>query len=175
MPRTISTGLATEFAKVVTQPGYLVQINASQIRRWSTFGDIVYQGVPWISMDFEVLGLQWDPDKDLQCTLTVQNLDSAIAAWILLESLADVTVDIYQFAAGALADGDAPQLARMVFDSCQVKLDQMNANLVQQSSLFAFSPRRRVDVPNGFSYALPKGSQIAWGNEIYVVEPDTNV
>lgn len=172
MPRAISTGLATELAKTVTRVGYLLQINGSEIRRWSNLGDVTYLGVPWADVDFEITGLRWDADRDPECQLRMNNLDSAAAAWFLLEPLADVTVDLYQFAAGALADGDAPQIARFVFDGMTVRLATLEARLTAQSSLYSYSPRRRVDSSNGFSYALPKGTQITWGNEVFIVEPE---
>jgi hypothetical protein len=170
--RAVSTGLQAELDKTVTRIGYLLQINGSEIRRWSNLGDTTYLAVPWAGVDFDISGLRWDTDRDPDCTLKVSNLDSAVAAWFMLEQLQDVTVDIYQFAPAALADGDASYLAKFVFDSCQIKLDVLEARLVAYSSLYAYSPRRRVDSSNGFNFALPKGTQVTWGNEVYIVEPE---
>lgn len=174
MPQTISSALATAFAGPVTQPGYLVQINASQILRWSTLGNITYNGVPWTNQDFEVRGLKWDPTQDPVAKLRVQNLDGAIGAFFMLEQLVDVTVDIWQVAAGVLGAGDAAQMPRMVIDDCAIGLDWIEIGLVGYASMNAMSPRRRVEAASGFSYALPPGTQIAWGNEIFILEEGNN-
>ena len=172
MPRTITSALQTELSKQITSVGYLMQINGSQILRWTDIGDVTYNSVPWVGVDMDITGLKLDPDRDPECDLSVQNLDSAVAALFLTEAMADVTVDLYQFARGALATGDAAYMFKLVFDSMQIKVDRLTAHLSAYSSLYAFSPRRRVEVSTGFSYALPRGTQIAWGNEIFIVEPD---
>lgn len=171
MPRTVSSGLQTELNKPITSVGYLLQINASITMRWSNIGDVTYQGVPWTGVDLVISGLKWDPDRDPECSISVQNLDSAVAALFQTEAMADVTVDLYQFARGALTSGDAVQLARFVFDGrVQIKVDRIEAHLAAQSSLYSFAPRRRVEVSTGFSYALPRGTQIAFGTETLITE-----
>lgn len=172
MPRTITAALAVELAKTVTSVGYLIQINASQILRWSNLGDVTYLGVPWVDVDFAIEGLSWDSDRDPECSLQIQNLDNAIAALFLNEAMADVTVDLYQFARGALASGDASQLARFVLGNTKIKLDKLEVPLIGQSSLSEFSPRRRIDQVNGFYFALPRGTQLVWENEILIAEPE---
>lgn len=170
MPQPISSALATAFAGPVTQPGYLIQINGSQILRWSTLGALTYNGVPWVDQDLDVQGLKWDPTQDPSAKLRIQNMDNAIGAFFMLEQLVDVTVDIYQIARGALTAGDAVYLARLVIDECTIGLDSIDVSLVGSASMNALSPRRRVDAVNGFSFALPVGTQIAWGSEIFILE-----
>lgn len=172
MPRSISAALQAELDKTVTQVGYLVQWNTAPLLRWSNLGDLDWASVPWVDFDFTVEGLRFDQERELECTIRTQNLDNAIAGQFLGTQMADVTVDLYQLARGALAAGDPVKLATFAVDSCEIGLAVLEARLVSVASLYAFSPRRRVDLANGFAYALQQGAQVAWENEIFVFEED---
>lgn len=169
MPRSISAALQTKFDAPVTQVFYLLQLNGSQIVRWSNGGDVTVLGVPWVNMDFEIDGLEWRGGALVSGHLRAQNLDNALGGLFLNEPMADVTVDIHQVERNVLSD---PQyLGTLVMDDSTINLDFLEAALVSSQSASAKSPRRRVDASNGFHYALPKGTQIAWGNEIFILEP----
>ncbi len=168
--RSVSAGMQTELDKRITRLGYLLQINASQTLRWSNRGAVTYNGVPWIPVDFELEGLQFRPDADPKASLKVQNLDDTVGALFLTEPMADATIDVYQFTPNALTAGDAVYLVKMVFDKVTIGLDSLAAQLAAFSSVYQFSPRRRVDAYNGFKFALPPGTVLAWGNEQFVLK-----
>lgn len=174
MPRDTSAAFDAEIDKPITAVGYLMQINASQTLRWCDIGDQTYMGFPWVDVDMEIKGLRWEIDRDVEFSFEVSNLDNAVAAIFLTEQMADVTVDLWQFARGALADGDAVHIARCVIDSCRIKPDRMEASCSGQASMSAFSPRRRIDSTNGFKFALPRGTVIQWGGETFVTEQEEN-
>lgn len=64
------------------------------------------------------------------------------------------------------------KLGEFGIGSMEIALDKLTLQLVSSNYIESFSPRRRVDVGNGFAYALPEGTQIAWENEVYVVGAD---
>jgi hypothetical protein len=170
MPRPISGALQTAFNATITSVVYLVQINGSQIIRWNNGDDtLIVSGVPWIAFDFTLDGLEWNGGSLVGGRLRAQNLDNTLGALFANESMADVTIDIYQVEKSALADPQS--LGTLVMDDTTIGLDFLDAKLVSTQSANAKSPRRRVDVYNGFKFALPKGTQIAWGNEIFILEP----
>lgn len=174
--RTITSALQTEFDETVTSVFYLIQITGTQILRWSNGhgDDITFQGVPWIDMDFDITGLSFDPDKDPECGIKVNNMDGAVAAFLRTEPIAECIIDIYQMARGATADDDIPMLVRMVFGDCEIGPDFLSGSLLGYASRYAFSPRRRVDPYNGFNFALPRGTKIVWGTETFILEPIDN-
>jgi hypothetical protein len=173
MPRILSSALLTELAKTVTTVGYLVQIGTTTPQRWSNIGAVTWNALAWSDMDFVVEGLEFSSDVDLTARLTVQNLDGVAAALFLSasEHLYNVVVTIYQFAHGALGVGDVPLIAVMAVDACDVGLDKVVLSLTDANVDAAFSPRRRVAPTDGFNFAAPGGTVIAWGNEILTLAP----
>ncbi len=170
MPRIITVALQNELSLPVTRVGYLVQWNGSFPYRWSNIGAVTYNAVPWIDFDFSLTGLEFDPEKEQSATLTAGNLDDAAAAFFLQEVVSDMTVDIYQFAGGALATGDAPKLARLAVGAVSSGLDTTEVQLVSYATSESFSPRRRIDTYNGFNFALPAGTKLPWENQIFILE-----
>lgn len=179
MTRSISSALATELAKTITTVGYLVEIGLSSVRRWSTIGQVTWNSQTWLDVDFVIEGLSFDPDSPLTGTLTVQNLaapagESVRAAEIFLDSAvipANVPVTVYQFAAGALAAGDVPNLAVMAIGGIEFSHQSVQIALEESKGAAAFSPRRRVNATNGFKFATPSDQVIVWENEIFVTSP----
>lgn len=174
MPRVINAATQTEYNKTVVDIGYLVQFTMSQIVRWCTYDTVNYAGVPWIQFDFKVEGLRFDPEREPEATLRAQNLDNAVSGLFQNEAIADAAVDIYEVVPLALAAGDAPKLARLYVNGCEITRTEIILKLVSARSAFAVAPRRRIDPSEGFSYAIAPGSQIPWGNEILIAEEDMN-
>lgn len=173
MPRTISTALQAELDKTVTRLGYLVSLNASPAVRLCDLGTVTWNSLSWSSADIEVRGIGGSTEKLAQPSLKIQNLDDVIGAGLMNADMSSLTVDVYQVAAGALAVGDVVRLGRYFVNSAEIGLDSATVSLVPEVLVDAYSPRRRIDTGSGFSYALPEGTQIAWGNEIYFVGFDT--
>lgn len=170
--RTLSSALLTELDKTVTEVGYLVQWGTSPVMRWSDLGEITWDSRIWVPVDFTLQGLDFDGEAELSATLTVQNLDSVAAGAFLGAAVPDVAVEIHQFARGALAAGDAPRIAVMAIDGCEIGLDRVTVRLIEQSALSSFAPRRSIDASHGFRFALPAGTMIAWESELFIAEPE---
>lgn len=173
MPRTISTALQAEFNKTITRVGYLVEFSTTPTQRWCSVGTVSWNGNTWNAYDFELRGAGGAADRVVQPTLKVQNLDSAAAAVFLDANLSNLTAEVWQVAPSAVGTNDPVRLGKYFVGYLEVGLDSLDMRLVPEVLLDAFSPRRRIDSSNGFDYALPQGTQIAWGNEIYFVGFDT--
>lgn len=171
MLRTLSSALATEFAKSVTQPGYLVQIGLSTPLRLSNIGTVSWNSLTWTASDFTVDGIAFDADQPTSGRLSIQNLDGVIGALLLSasESMYDTAVTVYQFDRGALAADDVPKLAAMSIATLDVTIERVTLALVESQGSSQYSPRRRVSSGFGFEYATAPGSTFQWGNEIFTV------
>lgn len=178
MTRAVTAALQAELSKTVTRLGYLARITlsvvagatrSSQVLQWSNLGDVTYAGTLWVGVDLDVQNLKFDANQDPTCSIKVQNLDNQLSAFMLTVDMTDATVELYQFAPAALANGDAVQLALMVVDDCTIDLDYIQMKLVPAAGAYAWSPRRRVDSAYGFGYALPAGSILPWGSETFVL------
>ena len=58
--RTLSTALATALGAPVQQPGFLVQMGFSTVRRWSSFATTTWNGQTWTKEAVTVDGLAVD-------------------------------------------------------------------------------------------------------------------
>jgi hypothetical protein len=174
MPRLIPATLQTRFDQVITQIFYLIQINADLVMRWSNGGSVdvsISAGgvVPWADLDFEVTGLKWEAGALISGRLRAANHGNELGSAFLNADMADVTIDIYQVDREVL---DHPQyLGQLVFDDTTINPDYIDSRLISNQSAYAKGPRRRVDVYNGFKYALPRGSKIPWGTTTFILEP----
>ncbi|MBL0142665.1 MAG: hypothetical protein IPP91_11330 [Betaproteobacteria bacterium] len=169
MPRKISTALDTELAKTITSVGYLIEMVMSSTLRMSNLGTVSWDGYPWVGVDFSLDNMEASEAGRMTPSLAIQNLDSAMAALFLTDNMADVRVTCRQFARGALGVADVVTLFTLAVGEARIGLKEIVIQLVPEMNA-AFSPRRRVDPSFGFSYALPRGSQVAWENEIFTTE-----
>lgn len=175
MPRTLSGAAATEAAKTVTAPGYLVDISLAAVRRWSNVGQFTVAGNVYKDVDFAIEGLSFDNEGQLTGTFRAQNLDvpsgeSVRIGDLLRDSavrLADLTFTVYQFFTGALSSGDAVQLAIMSPTGLEIVPDEVRISLAETANSARFAPRKFVNLNNGFKYATNIGKVITWQNEIF--------
>lgn len=173
MARTIQTSVQSEFDKPVTRVGYLVELSTSPALRWCDLGTLAWGGNTYVAYDFTVRGIV-GVGVGRAGTLEVQNLDDAAAAALVDADMSSVICTIWQVAPAAIdATGvnstPGMKLGEFHIGDMEITLDKLRIQLVATSAMSAFSPRRRVDPANGFYYALPEGTQIAWENEVYVV------
>jgi hypothetical protein len=173
VPRVISAALSAQFAQTVTSVGYLVHIGFSSPVYWSNIGTVQYPsgGQTWTDKSFSIDGLAFDIDREMEATLTIDNLDGAAASLFLAgDRLYDTIVTVYQFDRDALASGDAPKIARMAINSADISLKSVNVRLSEQSAQAAYSPRRRINPTDGFYYATPPGATFSWGGSTIILE-----
>lgn len=176
MPRSLSAALQTELAKTITSVGYLLTVGLSTPQHWSNIGTVTWNAINWTDTDFDLSGLDFNADADLAARLTIQNLDGAAGAIFLsaTEHLYDIVVTVYQFARGALAVGDVPQIATLAVDDCEITPERVTLSLTDKNVDAQVSPRRRIAPSDGFNFATPAGTILTWGNEIITLEAADN-
>ena len=166
MSRSISSPLATEFAKRVTRVGYLVQISGGAYPlNLCDLDTVSWDAKVWSAYSFALSGIGSGGEAGLE----IQNLDSAIASYFSSLDLSSATCDVWQVAPSALGASDVVRLGRYMLGACEITTDRMGVRLIPQRSLTSFSPRRRIDPSNGFNFAIPDGTKIPWESELYIV------
>lgn len=176
MARTVPAAVQAEFDKSVTTVGYLVEILTSPPLRFCDVATVTHGGKTFIPYDFTIRGLSGS-NVARGGVLEIQNLDDTAASVFVDADMSAVKCNVWQVAPNA-ADATganttpAIKLGEFSLGALDISLDRLTVQLISPASLDAFAPRRRVDPSNGFRYALPDGTQIAWENEIYVVGED---
>lgn len=177
MKKTISTALATEIAKPVTSPGYLVEINFSTPFRISSRGDINWDGKVWITWGFDVQNLDTDAARSsLQGSLNLLNTDLSLSTLVLNEGIADRSIKIWQFY------GETPGL----FDpqpyffgaGDEAAIDPTSGRctitLMQSGGVTLYAPRSYITREAGFNFLPAVGTIIHWGGEQFRLEREDN-
>jgi hypothetical protein len=154
--RTLSTALATALGAPVQQPGFLVQMGFSTVRRWSSFATTTWNGQTWTKEAITVDGLAVDALR-VRGTLTIGNADDAIGALILAEGVQDRPISIWGYDAAATATGDVVWLCDAVGASAEV--GQVEARIaLRHPGEFQLSPRTFINAAAGFTQLLPAGA-----------------
>lgn len=175
MGRSVTTRLAGQLNNPITNVGYLVRWNMDAPLLWSSIGAVTWNGMIFSDQDFTLDGLSQDPDVDFTATMNVQNIDLAFGSLVTVAFMPDVTVDIWQFERGALGILDVPKLCRLACGPISFDYKQAQISLINQPSYSSWAPRRRVDPTFGFNYSVPANSQLAWENEILIIQGENNV
>lgn len=175
MSRTTTTSFNNALDQTVTSVGYLIEVDfggsPTTFWRWSDLGDQSFNGFTWTSMDFRVRGFQLGMDGfgAQAMSVEIQALDGALISLVLANVAYNAGVRVWRIARDVGSPGDAPQVADMVLDGVDIGLDVVRLRLLPRASRYKYAPSKKCDEANGFSNALPLGTQIAWGSEIYVV------
>lgn len=180
MSRTVSSQVDTEIAKVVTAPGYLVEILFPEPiapLRVSSRGDVQFtDGRFFISANFQVNGLGTDISTSLLSgSIDFQDSDYAISTMVLLYGVGDREVNVWQFYGDAtLGASDAVFLGPMrgadsAFDFSGRKV---SISLLMNNLATLYAPRTYLTKENGFNQLCPAGLIIQWGSQKYIVNPD---
>lgn len=171
MARGISGDLQIELSKTITRVGYLLEFSGlSQTLRWCDIGNVTWNGNIFVPYEFTISGIGDSVDGNRTPSLKVQNLDNAAAAIFANADMSAAKLTAWQVAPAAVDPEDPVPLGVFMFGDMEIGLDTLSLRLVNELMLDAYAPRRRVDPANGFNYAMPEGTQIAWENEIYIVE-----
>jgi hypothetical protein len=171
MSRTVTAALQVELSKTITRLGYLLSFTfpAGSPIRMCNIGTVNWMGSPYIDYDFTLSGIGSAAERTAEPSLSIQNLDSVIAATFIDANFALVTVDAWQVAPAAVSTlADVVSLGRYMVGEYDLELEKMTMHLIPEGAIDDFSPRLRVDPANGLKFALPRGKKIPWGSEIYV-------
>jgi len=165
MSRTLPSSISTAVAQPVTQPGYLIQIDATSTLRYSTRATLTYDSQTWTG------GARVDRLNTARggvAAVALPNADNALSALILADALTDKRTRIWAIY------GDGPTDATLMFDGVVDGSDAIGVleciiNLADNGSARSSIPDVVIGPPLA-NHLVPPGTQINWGNTIYTVE-----
>lgn len=153
--------MAAAVAARGTRPGHLVEIGWTVPARFSSVGDVTWNGVVWSGGRSLLLQNLTQHGGTLQ----LGNADDVIGALVLNLGVADVPVRVWIVDAAAL-DAGAPVLRFAgVGDSVEVAPDAVRVRLAGAGADVLSSPRRFCDAAAGVTHQLPAGTMLSVGGE----------
>lgn len=153
--KTLSAALSTALGAPVQRPAILVEMDFAEVRRWSSYAALTWNGHDWAKEDVSLESLQVGALR-LTGTLRLGNGDGAAAALVLGEGVQDRAVRLWGYDAGATASGDVVWLADAVCAAAQIGLDAARIEL-RHPSEYTLGPRTFVTEAN-FAPLLPAGT-----------------
>lgn len=170
--RVLTAATIAELGLTITKPGLLVEIQFSgETVRYSSFGDVVWNEVPWVGAIVSVSGLSWDDNGMVRGgSLSVGNLDGAFGALVLLYGIADRRVKLWHVYTGAMAAGDPPLIFDGVGDEAQIDLREVSVTLALAGSDALYCPRQVYSPATDCNFIPPPGEEIAFNGEIFRLE-----
>jgi hypothetical protein len=172
MPRNVPASLEGRLNAQVTATGYLLQITtparkvaarSAAVLRLCDIGTIANPVGTWTHEDFDIKGAGTE-----NVTLSIQNVNNAIGAFVLnAQALGDVAFLLWQIERG---DADHPvSLGDYRAANAKIGLDKCDFALRQTNLQYRFSPSRRINLREGFKFALRPGEIFLWGSQRIIV------
>lgn len=170
--RSLTAAALTELGLTVTKPGLLIEIQFDAFTvRYSSFGDVNWNGVPWVGAIVKVEGLSWDENGLVTGgRVKLGNLDGAVGALALLYDIADRRVRIWHAYLGAMGAADVPVIFDGVGDEVQIDLKFVTFSLAIAGSRALMIPREVYSPATGFLHLPAYGEEIAFNGEIFRLE-----
>lgn len=164
--RAVSVNTATAVSSVRTAPGYLVEIGFTTPSRFSSQGDVDWNGYSWSGGRFlNVNQLSFQGG-----TLEIGNLDNILTALCLNEGIADRSIKIWKFDRSAIGDDDPVMMFDGVGDELNITLESVSITLAPYATTTLYSPRAFIGPSSGFNYLIPSGTIISAGNKTLKLE-----
>lgn len=170
--RTLSAPTATATAKPISLPGYLMQLGFSLVLRYSSRGDVTWNGFNWIGANLKVGQLQEAADGSASLSVVIGNSDRAFGAVCLNEAPQEKAVTVWGFYDGALAAGDPVQIFTGAIESCDITEAAVTLQLSSVNQRTLILPRRRISAATGFNHLLPAGRVIEFDGVRYEISRD---
>lgn len=166
--RTLSSGTTSAVAATVTTPGYLIQIEFAAPAHFCSRGSVVWDSTTWVGYDVRIAGLDVDGSKSSAGgTLTFNNADLTMSAFILAEGVSGRPVRIWKFyGESATLDLAAPVLIFSgICDTATIDDQGRAAIAVEQASRTTYCPRSYINAANGFNFVPAENQLLTWGND----------
>lgn len=157
MTRALSSPTAIAVAKLITEPGYLIQLGFSFVYRFSSRGDITWNSLSWVENNVQVGAMQELPNGNVALTVNIGNTDRTFGAACLTEAPQEKPVSIWAFYGTALAVGDPVQIFGGVIESCDISEATVALRLSALNMNTLFVPRQRITRAAGFNRLSPAG------------------
>lgn len=166
--RTVSTKTNTALGQPVTQPVVLVELHFSTILRYSSRQQLTWDNKTWGKGRLSGFALSEKESGGIDGTVNIVNNDGVITSFVFNEGASGREVNIwYLYGDSPYVLDDALQVFSGIIDGVDIgDLAQINIisdGLIQWTPRIAFSQDR-------FSHMQPKGSQVTWGNEKFILE-----
>lgn len=171
--RTISTGMATEIARVVTTPGYFVEVLFTTPLRFSSRGQINWGGQVWLARDVNVQNIAFDAAGSVQNgTIELGDTDGALAAVLLAQGVADKAVNVWAFYTDAPGVDDPELIFAGSGDGWSLTEAARKVVLTvrQFKASTSSAPRVRITPERGFNFLPVPGTTLNWAGEVFSLE-----
>ena len=165
---TLSAALQAVHGGAIQKPAWLVEIGFSTPARLSSYGDLTYDSKSWTAADVDVSRVKVDATK-VAGEIVLGNADDSFSALILGEGVADKTIKIYGYDAGATATADIVLLVQCAGGEARIGPARATIRL-RDSAEYTASPRSFVNAASGFTYILPAGASLTINGQTYKVE-----
>lgn len=172
MRANLTPALIAQLGLTVTKPGFLVEVQFEGYTvRYSSFGDVNWNAVPWVGAIVDADGMSWDENGLVSGgRLRVGNLDGAFGALVLLHGIADRPVKIWHVYTGAMAANDPVMIFDGVGDEADIDLKQVEVSLAIAGSRALYCPREVYSPGTGFNFLPPVGEEITFNGEVFRLE-----
>jgi hypothetical protein len=166
--RPVSSAVATQLARRITQPGFLIRIGFPQALYLSTRGNITWNDVLWEAWDVEVSGFDTSGARSATSgrLALIDTDDQVLAKLILNVGASERPVTIWQITSDAPAADDPVFWFSGVIDELDIDVAAGKISLSCLTPFAAtFSPRFYVSAETGFANVPPNGTVIWWGDD----------
>ena len=175
MSRTISAPQQAEIVKTVTTPVYLVELGFNTPLYYSSRQAVIYDGNTYIANKILPVKLTADSKGILKGTVSISNIDLAIGAVALAETLqgkmCKVSTTHTTGASAPLADVEII-LEGIVNGVTNISEKEVTLSINSINSSIMYTPRIYC-APNLFNHAIPAGTIITWGDSTYELVGDS--
>lgn len=168
--KTVSSSLQAKLGAVVTQPGYLVELQFSTLIRYSSRGDVTWNGNIFANYDVKVDSRQINAKGGAECRISIGNSDLTFSALMLNEDPQDKPVRVWKFYEGATFVADPIEVFSGVVDSVDFAHDAVSLNLSQGNAGTMFIPKGRITREAGFLRLSPAGRIIQFAGQKFKLE-----
>lgn len=168
---TLTSAAQAALTARVTAPIHLIEIGFEPVSRFSTYGDVSWNGESWSgARSVKVSGLSADGSAASRATVTLGNLDLILSALVLNQGVVDRYVRIWGGSAAALAAADPVLQFSGTISYPDISDTHVILNCTSAGVRTQLSPRRFIGPSAGFNTLIPAGTKIKFGTETYVLE-----
>jgi hypothetical protein len=152
-------------SRPITKPGYLIELGFVPVLRFSTRGDLTFNGAQFIS------GFVAAYDNAAR-RLTLVNQDNAISSIVLAQGVADRSVKVWQFYGDLAVPEETVLSLDGYIDGAPSIGDRVTLSLYTASAGAMYSPRHRITRHNGYSVLPVPGLRIQWGQALFILKSE---
>lgn len=173
--RELTDRMMRNTSAVITEPGFLVEIDFDPPVCLSSRDTVSWNGAEWAPWHIRLAGLAFDGTASSQNgSLTLGNTDLSLSSAILLNGVSGRQIRIWAFYGADPDDADPVLIFSGIGDSAAIDPDSGMATITlqQEGGLTLYCPRTYINRASGHNYVPPVGTKITWGNEIFELKAE---